>query len=37
MKSQGFYPVIMTEKVAESTEFYTRLFGFEIVLKRIGM
>lgn len=33
MKLKGFYPVIMTEKVAESTEFYTRLFGFEIVFE----
>lgn len=33
MKLQGFYPVIMTENVAESTDFYTRLFGFEIVFE----
>ena len=37
MKLQGFYPVIMTEQIAESADFYTRLFGFEIVLKQIGM
>ncbi|MCV4230294.1 VOC family protein [Virgibacillus sp. LDC1] len=33
MKLQGFYPVIMTEKIAESADFYTRLFGFEIVFE----
>ncbi|ANA82128.1 glyoxalase/bleomycin resistance/extradiol dioxygenase family protein [Paenibacillus glucanolyticus] len=33
MKLQGFYPVIMTKQIAESAEFYTRLFGFEIVFE----
>lgn len=33
MKLAGFYPVILTENLVESAEFYTRLFGFEIVFE----
>lgn len=33
MKLQGFYPVIMTKQITESAEFYTRLFGFEVVFE----
>ena len=29
MSLTSFYPVIMTRQLAESTDFYTRLFGFE--------
>ena len=31
MKINSFYPVVMTQKVAESAEFYQRHFGFEMV------
>ncbi|EGG36637.1 VOC family protein [Paenibacillus sp. HGF5] len=33
MKLLGFYPVIMTEQIAESADFYKRLFGFEVVFE----
>ncbi|GAB6930058.1 VOC family protein [Paenibacillus sp. JCM 10914] len=33
MKIQGFYPVIMTDKISEVAQFYTRYFGFEIVFE----
>lgn len=30
---QGFYPVIMSDELKSSADFYTRLFGFEIVFE----
>lgn len=33
MNATSFYPVIMTKQIAESTTFYTRYFGFEIVFE----
>ncbi|OOC60952.1 VOC family protein [Paenibacillus ihbetae] len=33
MNVQGFYPVIMSEVMEESKDFYTRLFGFEVVFE----
>lgn len=31
MKANSFYPVIMSQKVTESKDFYKRYFGFDIV------
>lgn len=31
MHVSSFYPVICTDRVAETSDFYTRLFGFEVV------
>ncbi|MDF2671213.1 MAG: glyoxalase/bleomycin resistance/extradiol dioxygenase family protein [Paenibacillus sp.] len=31
MKINSFYPVVMTQNVAKSAEFYQQYFGFEIV------
>lgn len=31
MRTNSFYPVIMTEQVAATSNFYTNYFGFEIV------
>lgn len=31
MRTNSFYPVILTDKVEESSKFYTDFFGFEIV------
>ncbi|WP_010273188.1 VOC family protein [Paenibacillus senegalensis] len=31
MRINSFYPVLMSSKVTESREFYTRHFGFEVV------
>ncbi|WP_043640876.1 VOC family protein [Nonomuraea candida] len=33
MRLSSFYPVICTGKVAESKEFYVRLFGFEVTFE----
>lgn len=33
MNVQGFYPVIMSGVMEESKDFYTRLFGFEVVFE----
>ncbi|MFG1943488.1 VOC family protein [Nonomuraea sp. NPDC048826] len=33
MELTSFYPVICTDKVAESRDFYVRLFGFEITFE----
>lgn len=33
MNVQGFYPVIMSGHMEESKDFYTRLFGFEVVFE----
>lgn len=33
MKLTSFYPVIGTERLAESRDFYTRLLGFEITFE----
>ncbi|MFC3771722.1 VOC family protein [Paenibacillus sp. GCM10012303] len=33
MKTASFYPVIMTEQVATTAEFYRKLFGFETVFE----
>ncbi|MEV1009430.1 VOC family protein [Streptomyces sp. NPDC049881] len=33
MRLTGFYPVIGTERVGESRDFYTRLFGFEVTFE----
>ncbi|MGR6922803.1 VOC family protein [[Actinomadura] parvosata] len=33
MRLSSFYPVICTAKVAESTDFYVRLFGFEVTFE----
>ncbi|MGO4547739.1 VOC family protein [Paenibacillus sp. 2TAB23] len=31
MRMNGFYPVVLTENVAQSTEFYKQYFGFQSV------
>lgn len=31
MRINSFYPVVMTQNVAESAEFYKKYFGFEVV------
>ncbi|HLU72805.1 MAG TPA: VOC family protein [Nonomuraea sp.] len=33
MELTSFYPVICTDKVAESRDFYVRLFGFEVTFE----
>lgn len=33
MKTNSFYPVILTKQVEESSNFYTNYFGFDIVYK----
>ncbi|HUR09063.1 MAG TPA: VOC family protein [Nonomuraea sp.] len=33
MRLTSFYPVIATSRVAESHDFYTRLFGFETIFE----
>jgi catechol 2,3-dioxygenase-like lactoylglutathione lyase family enzyme len=33
MELAGFYPVICTDRVAESRDFYVRLFGFEVTFE----
>lgn len=33
MKTNSFYPVILTKQVEESSKFYTDYFGFDIVYK----
>jgi len=33
MKISSFYPVILTEKVAVTADFYTKHFGFEVVFE----
>jgi catechol 2,3-dioxygenase-like lactoylglutathione lyase family enzyme len=33
MRLSSFYPVICTAKVAESKDFYVRLFGFEVTFE----
>ncbi len=33
MELTGFYPVICTDKVAESRDFYVRLFDFEVTFE----
>ena len=33
MKSSSFYPVLMTEKVKETGEFYQKFFGFSVVFE----
>lgn len=33
MKTASFYPVIMTEHVTPTAEFYRELFGFEVVFE----
>lgn len=33
MKISSFYPVILTEKVAVTADFYTKYFGFEVVFE----
>jgi catechol 2,3-dioxygenase-like lactoylglutathione lyase family enzyme len=33
MNVSSFYPVICTDRVAESRDFYTRLFGFEVTFE----
>ncbi|MEU1278580.1 VOC family protein [Streptomyces sp. NPDC005805] len=33
MKTNSFYPVIGTAALAESRDFYTRLFGFEVTFE----
>ncbi|WP_436772468.1 VOC family protein [Yinghuangia sp. YIM S09857] len=33
MKVTSFYPVIGTERLAESRDFYTRLFGFDVTFE----
>ncbi|AQL55989.1 VOC family protein [Abyssicoccus albus] len=33
MKTNSFYPVILTNQVEESSKFYTEYFGFDIVYK----
>ncbi|WP_113699991.1 VOC family protein [Nonomuraea lactucae] len=33
MELSGFYPVICTERLAESRDFYVRLFGFEVTFE----
>lgn len=33
MKANSFYPVILTNKIEESSKFYTDFFGFDIVYK----
>ena len=33
MRVSSFYPVICTDRIAETSDFYVRLFGFEIVFE----
>ncbi|WP_336211178.1 VOC family protein [Nonomuraea sp. LPB2021202275-12-8] len=33
MELTGFYPVICTDRVSESRDFYVRLFGFEVTFE----
>jgi catechol 2,3-dioxygenase-like lactoylglutathione lyase family enzyme len=33
MKVNSFYPVICTERLAESRDFYTKFFGFELTFE----
>ncbi|MEV0387005.1 VOC family protein [Nonomuraea sp. NPDC050643] len=33
MRLSSFYPVICTDKMAESKDFYVRLFGFEVTFE----
>ncbi|WP_042478456.1 VOC family protein [Bacillus ndiopicus] len=33
MKTNSFYPVILTDKIEESAKFYTDFFGFDTVYK----
>ncbi|WP_327102364.1 VOC family protein [Nonomuraea glycinis] len=33
MELTGFYPVICTDQVAESRDFYVKLFGFEVTFE----
>lgn len=33
MKIASFYPVILTEQVAETAQFYQQFFGFEVVFE----
>ncbi|WP_067827243.1 VOC family protein [Actinomadura kijaniata] len=33
MSLSGFYPVLCTERVAETRDFYTRLLGFEVTFE----
>ncbi len=33
MKTNSFYPVILTKQVEESSKFYTEYFGFDIIYK----